>query len=352
MMELTSAERMKALMNKEKLDRIPVNPNVTLYAANISNYSSKEYYMEPEKAFKAQMCSINLHKYDATPGYAIPEWQNWDFGGELMFSETPRIRLPKVIRRPIEDIKDVKNLKIPDVDTAPSAIRSLKFAKICVENGFGFSVPSGSPFGGVQSILGTELLLKSLRKDPEVIHHLLRMVTDYMMAITKKSIDIFGVEKISTFSAYPMESHGIISSKDFEKFSIPYIKEIQDMYQEWGIKKWIVHLCGDHKENLKYWTNELKLPRRTVFTLGYEMDMRETAEVLGDEYIIGGNVRNSIIHSGKPEDVYEESRKAIEQMKYSPGGFILMPDCALTPLAPACNVQAMVKAVEDFGRYD
>lgn len=351
-MELTSAQRMKALMTKEKIDRVPVNPNMTLYAASITNYSSNEYYLNPKKAFDAQMWAIKLHKCDSNPGYAVPEWQTWDFGGELEFSKNPKICLPKVIRRPVNNIHDVIKLEMPDVNTAPSASRSFEFAGICRKNGLGFSVPSGSPFGGVQSILGTELLMKSLRKDPELIHHLLRMVTDYMMQITKKSIDYYGAENISTFSAYPMESHGIISTKDFERFSVPYIKEIQDKYKEWGIKKWIVHLCGDHKENLRYWKDELKLPDRTIFTLGYEMDMGKTAEVLGPEYIIGGNVRNSIIHAGTPMDVYQESRRAIEEMKHSPGGFILMPDCALTPMAPAANVQAMVMAANDFGKYE
>ena len=351
-MEMTTAERMKGLVMKTKIDRIPMNPFASTYTALISNYTAREYYLNPEVALESHINSIMLHKYDAGPGYGVPNWQTWDFGGELEFSLTNKAALPKIKKYPVENIKDAVNLKMPDFKTAPMASRMIRFAELSLKRGFGYGVPAGSALTGVEAIVGPEILLKSMIREPELLHHLMRISTDYILSIAKYMIDRFGVEKASAFTAYPLESHALISPKQFERFSLPYTKEILETLQEWGVNKMIVHLCGDHTNNLDYWINDIKIPKRTVFAIGTEMDIVKTAEYLGEDYVLGGNVRNTTLNSGTPIEVYEESKMIIEKMKDFSGGFILMPDCGLSPLTPACNIDAMLRAVKDFGRYD
>lgn len=351
-MKLNSAERMKGLVMKTKIDRVPINPLISTYAALISNYSSREYYLKPDIALKCHINSIRLHKYDSGPSYGIPNWQTWDFGGELEFSKKCKHALPKVVRYPVEVTKDVFNLKIPDIDSAPMASRLIRFAELALGNGFGYGVPAGSALTGVEALIGAEEMLKSMKKDPNKVHYLMRISTDYILKIAKHMIDRFGAEKAAAFHAFPLESHQLISPKYFEKFSLPYTREIIDTLQGWGVKTMIFHLCGDHTNNLEYWIRDIKVPRRSIFTVGVEMDILKTAEYLGDNYIIGGNVSNATLNNGKPDIVYKESKGIIESMKDFPGGFILMPDCGLSPTTPAHNVDAMLKAVNDYGRYN
>lgn len=350
-MELTTAERMKGLVMKTKIDRIPMNPFASTYTALISNYSAREYYLSPEIALESHINSIKLHKYDAGPGYGVPNWQTWDFGGELEFSSTHKAALPKVSRYPIEKIKDSLKIKLPDIKTAPMSSRMIKFSKLSLEKGFGYGVPAGSALTGVEALIGVQQLLKLMIKDPSHMHYLMRISTDYILSIAKYMIDKFGAEKASAFTAYPLESHQLIPPKYFEQFSLPYTKEIIETLSDWGVDRMIVHLCGNHTNNLDYWIKDIEVPKRTVFTIGTEMDILETAERLGDDYIIGGNVRNSTLNNKKPKDVYEESKGIIEKMKDFPGGFILMPDCGLSPLTPSCNVDAMLRAAKDCGNY-
>ncbi|AFS78166.1 uroporphyrinogen decarboxylase HemE [Gottschalkia acidurici 9a] len=351
-MEMTTAERMKGLTMKKKIDRVPMNPFASTYTALISNHTAREYYLNPEIALKCHMNSMMLHKYDAGPGYGVPNWQTWDFGGELEFSLTNRAALPKVIRYPIENIKDTLKIELPDIRTAPISSRMIKFSELSLEKGFGYGVPAGSALTGVEGLIGAQQLLKLMVKDPNHIHYLMRISTDYILSIAKYMIDKFGAEKASAFTAYPLEAHELIPSKYFEKFSLPYTKEIVETLSNWGVNKIIVHLCGNHTDNLDYWINDINVPKRTVFAVGTEMNIVKTAERLGDDYIIAGNVRNSILNNGTPDDVYKESKSIIEKLKDFPGGFILMPDCGLSPLTPSCNVDAMLRAVKDFGRYE
>jgi len=82
------------------------------------------------------------------------------------------------------------------------------------------------------------------------------------------------------------------------------------------------------------------------------MDIQHVARTFGEEIIIGGNIPTTLLQLGTPEEVLEVSRDILETMKNHPGGFILMPACALPPLTPPVNVFAMLKAVTLYGRYN
>lgn len=82
------------------------------------------------------------------------------------------------------------------------------------------------------------------------------------------------------------------------------------------------------------------------------MDLKDLADYFGENYIIGGNVKNTTLQMGTPDEVYEEARQIIEKMKFNKGGFVLTPDCTLMTTTPAANLYAMIKAARDFGSYD
>jgi uroporphyrinogen decarboxylase len=144
----------------------------------------------------------------------------------------------------------------------------------------------------------------------------------------------------------------VVSPKVFERFSVPYVSEFHANLLAKGVKKWIVHLCGDHTRNLPHWGESIPLAPRTIFTVGHEMDIEHTAAFFGAEHIIGGNVATTTLQLGTAAEVFALCREVIGRMKYHPGGFILMPACALPPKTPPENVQAMMAAAKEFGRYE
>ncbi|CBH20222.1 putative Methyltransferase [Acetoanaerobium sticklandii] len=350
---MSSNERMKKLIAREKIDRVPVNPLVSLYAAYITNMNAKEYFLEPEKAMEAQLLARELHGYDAGPSYNIPDGNGWDFGGLIEIPDSPRITLPKLTKRAIKSSNEVEKLKVPNPMTAPAMSRYLRFGELSVEKGFSsVTVGAGSPMGIAESIVGAELLLRWIRKEPSLVHRLLRIATDYILEVGQIYVNKFGSENCSAFSTYPMECHELMSPKMFEEYSLPYVKEIHEKFINMGIKKWTIHLCGDHTKNLIHWQENIKLVPRTIFTPGHEMDILKTGKALGEDYVIGGNVHTTLMQIGSARDVYKASKEIIEKMKYHPGGFILTPDCVLPSHTPPANVHAMIKACKDFGRYN
>lgn len=348
---LTSAQRMRALAAKQGLDRVPVIPMASAYTAVISGLTLKEYYLEPEKALWAQEWAADLHRYDGSPSFNIPDWAGWDFGGELTFPSSPRIALPYLGKRAVTIASDVEKLSLPDIKSAPAAGRLLSFARLAREKGYPVSVPGGSPMGIAGSAIGPEKMMRWFYKEPEAVHRMLRLSTDYIISIASLFAGEFGADNCSAFATYPLEAHAVVSPKIFEKFSLPYVNEIHEKLIDMGIKRWVIHLCGDHTKNLYLWKKDIKLAPRTVFTVGHEMDLAYTAEYLGEDYIIGGNIPTTFLQTATPDEVLEVSRQTIERMKHSPGGFILTPACALPPITPPANLHAMVKAVRLFGVF-
>lgn len=349
---LTAKERMKAIKLKKRPDRVPVIPHMEVYAARICNMSARDYYLNPEMAFEAQRWAKDLHQHDGGIGYGIPEKYAWDFGGEIEFPTSTNKFFPRVIKRPITCAADIEKLKVPSIDNAPGASRNLQHARMCFEQGMGVGVSAGSPMSVVHCLTGSDLLMRWLIKEPELVHRLLRIATDYLISTAERYVEEFGAGNVKAGCSCPMECHAIMSPKTFEKYSLIYIKEIFDKFAHMGINIKTVHLCGNHTKNLSYWKDEIKVHPRTLFTVGYEMDIEHLAKELGEEHMVGGNLRNSILQTGSPREVYEEAGKIVEKMKYTPGGFILTPDCNLSPITPAANVHAMIQAARDFGKYE
>ncbi len=347
--KLTSKERMSNLILGKEIDRVPFISASTMYAGTISGLSSEEFFLNQQKSFDAQKLCIELHGCDGSPGFDLPGWIGWDFGSNLTFVEGAHVCIPKL--EPIIKSKtDIDKLCMPDIHNAFAFNKRLEFYKIAKKEGLSASVPAGSPLEIVGEIVDTSLLMKWFYKEPELVHELLRLTTDYLLKVADLYIDEFGVDNCCASSNYPLESNTLISPKLFEKFSLPYIVEIHDKFKEKGISSYSVHLCGDHKRNIDYF-KELNLPARSFVSVSEKLDIEIVAKSFGDDYIIGGNVPTHVIQSGTPNEVFNVSKDIIEKMKYHPGGFVLMPSCDLPPNTPPLNLYAMLKAVKTFGCY-
>ena len=348
--KLTSSQRMNALINGEKLDRIPFIPLGILYAGNLAGLSSEEFFLNPQNSFDAQIMGAEFQGYDGAPGFDLPGWSGWDFGGEISYLNDNRVLMPRLKRLIVETSKDVEKLEVPDLKKAPGFQKRLEFHRIARKNKFSVSIPAGSPLEIVGQIIEPSILMRWFRKKPELVHRLLRLSVDYILHIADYYIKEFGAVNCSAFSSYPLESNTMISAKMFKEFSLPYMIEVHDKLKEKGIKEFGIHLCGDHRSNLEFF-KEINLPERSIISVSEKMDIEVVAKEFGEEYIIGGNVPTKLIRMGKPNEVFNASKDVIEKMKYHKGGFILMPSCDLPPLTPPLNVYMMLKAVREFGRY-
>jgi uroporphyrinogen decarboxylase len=87
-----------------------------------------------------------------------------------------------------------------------------------------------------------------------------------------------------------------------------------------------------------------------LVSFSHEVELETAASYFPKDMIIG-NLEPAIIQTGTPDQVYEATRRVVEQGKKLPTGFIFAPGCELPPMVSLENVKAMNKAVEDHGWY-
>jgi uroporphyrinogen decarboxylase len=204
-----------------------------------------------------------------------------------------------------------------------------------------------SPLG---SILGNTNVLKWIIKYPEAVHRLAEKVIRYNINVSKLIIEKYGASKCNVVTQVPLESNNVLSAETFEKFCLPYISELHGFYVESGVRATIIHLCGNHKDNLLHW-RKVPFPKRTIFSIGNDMSLEETGEFLGEKYILAGNISSTTLQVGTKSDILKEVKRCLDQAMHRPGGFILMPACEWPPLAPQENIEYVREALMKYGFY-
>jgi uroporphyrinogen decarboxylase len=146
-----------------------------------------------------------------------------------------------------------------------------------------------------------------------------------------------------------MGSNQLISAKQFAGFALPDIQAGQSALRTLGYKHTYVHICGEHNDNLPYWA-QVDFGDPGIIGIGPEVTIERAAEFF-PRHIILGNLNPSIIQTGTATEVYEATRRCVEEGKKLGGRYIFSPGCDLPPKAPVENVRMMSKAVDDHGWY-
>lgn len=348
---MTSAERMRALVAGEPIDRVPFAPMALGYGAKILGTDLGSFYRDPDTAYASGVALMRAHPWmNTTPGYGWAERGAWEFGGDITWPDNDRYPAPIAPRPVITRPEQVEDLPDPDPVTAGMTPLVARFNELNRAGGFPAGLPAGTPTTMTASVLGRSTFLRWMVRHPDAVHVVQRKATNYVIGAARKTMERYGAENCALFCGVPMESNQLISPGMFETFCKPYIQEILDAYVSAGVPSVLVHLCGDHTLNLPHW-RDIPLPPRTKFSIGHEMDIRATSRELGGAHVLGGNMDNAILQAGTPDEVRAEARRCLEEGMDHPGGFMLMPACEFPPFTPRRNVDALEQALADFGFY-
>jgi len=350
--EMTSAERLGALIDGKPIDRVPItNFGMREFSALNVGYTIADSYCDPEKSVYAQVRTMEQYGFQLEPNLAYASYGAWEFGGEIRMPESEWEAAPVVTRYPVMTPEDVERLEIPEVETAGAFPIMIEFARIQQQFDMPVTVRCFVPFASAGNICGVENLCRWMIKMPDVVYALLGKC----LAFHKKAVDYF----VKVFAGSPLKggsggaiaSNQVISPGQFEKFALPYYIESHQYMLDSGVKGIFCHICGEQNLNLPYW-KQVPFGDPGTLSFGHEVDLRKAIETFGDRHIIAGNVEPRVIQEGTWQEVYELSRQCIEKAKHAPSGYILMSGCDVPIQAPPFNVYAMKRAVMDFGFYD
>jgi len=353
---MTDRQRVMALLDHKKPDRVPIWPFAYQGFASVYNgVSIAEAYNKPKVAYESQKKTCRDFGWVFTPMMGYAAYGGWELGGDIKWPSGEYAQAPTVARFPVETPEDVMKLVVPDVRTAGIVPLMKEFYDISKKEMLDNEPFNVMSFGADMSftlagnIAGPDKLCKWMIKKPEAAHRLLQLANEHIIKLAGYWKELYGVAGVLSLGGEPTSANQLISPANFEKFAMPYIIEVNQKFLAMGYKHLYAHICGEHNANLPYWA---KIPQGNpgIISIAQEIELTTAAKFFPD-HIILGNVNPAIIQTGTADAVYEAVKKNVEDGKKITGGYVFSPGCEMPPMAPIANIKAMSQAVFDYGWY-
>lgn len=184
-----------------------------------------------------------------------------------------------------------------------------------------------------------------LYRRPDQVSAALEVLTEGAIEEAKGMAAATGIPRI--FIGEVRSGESFMSPRHFERFSLPFLKQIVDSLAAEGIFS-ILHLDSKWTRYLPYF---LEFPQgRCAVMFDGQTDIFQAKEVLGNHLCILGDVPASLLVLGSLEEVREYTRRLIVEVGRG-GGFILCTGCELPFNAREENVRAMLETAREYGGY-
>jgi uroporphyrinogen decarboxylase len=338
---MNSRERVLRALALQKGDRIPVVPFIITFAAKYAGFKFIQYAKNPEVLVKSQIAMARRFKIDAVYVDSDPIIEIESMGAEVQY---PEDESPMASKPAVKTAADIKSLRMPDPERDGrlpvwlNAIRSLK-QEVGDELAVFGSV--NGPFQATAQLLGIAEACKCMYRNRGLINELLDLTTEVVANFVKAEIRA-GADAIVVGDA--MSSPTVISPRHFEQFSHPFITKV--MHQAGDAVPFILHICGDATRIID---KMVETGTRYLEVDSY-VDLAKVRQKFGSSVGIIGNISPSLLLNGNVKQVEESCRGAIEAAGGT-GAYILGSGCELPKNTPHENLDAMVKAAEQYGRY-
>ena len=374
-------ERMECAESFRQPDRVPVLHYIGMrYLLPKIGVTFKEYFSGPRAQIEAQLKGAkwilenvrsDFHRINLFPDFMFVE-DTSGFGGDVVFPDEdgPWVARPHLLQKndKLDDLRrvDVLNtgLYLKMRDWYLQMKEMAQEYEIRLQDGVRLPaadcvVAAGAGTVGLlclaADLLGTEDLSTGFYDRPEWVHGMLDIVLEKSMQWMDQEIEISGGH---TCWCSELRDHTVfigddglaqMSRQHVEEFAMPRHKRQAAHFRAKGMKI-EAHNCGRADHILDYWVNEIGIDRYYGFS--YLTDKRKVAEVMGGKVTLIGGISTPLLHEGKPEEVVEYCREAIEVLApASRGGWIMMDGHNVGPGTPLENLNAMTEAAEKYGRY-
>ncbi|WP_084785510.1 uroporphyrinogen decarboxylase family protein [Neomoorella mulderi] len=229
----------------EEVDHVPVVlPLVGAIYARLAGIPDEEYYADPATMLDAQIWFYEqIADVFTFPGIwpdfgAVAELGG--MGARIVFSKDA----PPYLHEPVlRDVKEIAGFQPPDPRKAEFTAKNLEYLKYFQQHlpdklrkKYGFMdghLFCGGPGEIAALMLGYEKFFYGIYDFPELIHELLRKVTDFIKAYLRAQIEIVGPpRRIYVWDHLP----GMLNYQIYAQFVHPYLYEVFEFVKEAEIR--------------------------------------------------------------------------------------------------------------------
>ncbi len=262
------------------------------------------------------------------------------FGAVSRWEENEFPFAKKVLR----SAADVSELETPDPrkdGLLPFVIKRLKHAEPEIKkagHSIRFAVARG-PLNIASFLMGTTEFLMALKTDPEAMHRLLTIVTDFLVAWIAYQRECFpSIDGILMLD----DIVGFVGEDDLQAFALPYLKRAYDT----DVSVKFFHNDAPAQVCAPY-LSEIGI---NLFNFGIQHTLSEMKEWTGGKVTLLGNLPpRDVLASGTPADVRRGTREMIEALA-DRSRLIVSCGGGMPPGVPTANIAALLAAVDESSR--
>ena len=339
-------EDLQRIIHGELLAPLPVGFLVDgPWVASVAGAALMDYFTDEQVWLTANLEAVGRFRQVLwLPGF----WAEYgmisnppSFGGKCVWPEKGFPTCESILR----DYDDIDRLKKPDVLTdglLPLITRRLERHRPAIEaagHRYRFAASHG-PITIASYLLGHNELFVGLRTQPQAIHRLLTLVTDFVIDwLTLQK------ERFSTIDGMLVleDLMGFVGPADFLEFALPYMTKIFGALE--------VSIRFLHNDAFGLVTaRHLKDMGVNLFNFSFEHSVNEIRQLAGDQVTLMGNVPpRDVLGDGAPEDVERSVSELLSSISdrrrliISGGGFT--PASFTEP-----KIKAFARAVANSGQ--
>ncbi len=343
---MTSYERCMAALHWERPDRVPVVPQNSDMAIHLAGYDMIEASRDPVKLAISLLQSQSRFGYDGIllgPDAAILAEA---VGCETVYrADDP----PAIVGCAIQNLSEVKNLKVPDMAKDGRMHVWLDAIRI-IRQRIGKSVflicrADQCAFSLAALIYGMENLSLAIAEGEQSaeIEALLRYAHECHIAFARAIRDA-GADMTTCGDSYG--GPALIGPQTYETLTFPWEKAAANYIQkELGIP-YSIHICGNTQGIHHIWPKT----GAACFEVDHLTDIASLRRTTVGKNALLGNLDTGLLCYGTAGEVETECRKLFNLMGKE-SGFLLSSGCSMSTNSSPDLLAAMVDAAKEYGTY-
>jgi len=333
-------QRIKAALNNEKPDTVPIMLHNFMMAARESNISMATFRNNPKIIAEAFIKSVEKYEFDGVLIDLDTVTLAGAVGVPVDFPENEPARSDKGVLETLEAVKTLKKINIENYPYVQNWLEATRLVKEHFKDEiFVRGNCDQAPFSLASMMRGSQNWMMDLMLgEPEVLHKLLEYCTDK----TCRFINLMaqtGCDMVSNGDS--PAGPEMISPEMYEEFALPYEKRVVDAAHENALP-YMLHICG----NTNVILHSMLQSGADAFELDYKTDAIKAREILCKKACFVGNIDPSgVLAMGTPELVVQKTVELLNVFSKT-NRFILNAGCAIPAETPPENLKRMI----DFAR--
>lgn len=347
MKEMTSLERIQAVMRGEVPDYLPVLPQSFMFAMADGGYSIGEVNRKPAVMAKCHLECREKYGYDGCIVDVDDSTLAEACGAKVDYRDDS-VAVVKESEPVLKDLRQIDDLKMPDPKKdgrLPEWLETTsRIAEKIGKEAMVMGRADQGPFSLLCLLRGTqEFMIDLFEEDEDVILHALEWTTKVHASFAKAQLEA-GATITSMGDAYA--SPNLISPDLYRQFALPYEKEVVKEVQT-GDNLYSIHICGNTSRII----GDMGSTGAKVLEVDSMMDMKTARELVPAGTTMMGNIDpNGILYMGSTDQVEEAVKNLIESTAGK--GLIVSSGCAIGANVPPENMKALVDAARKYGSYE